>query len=158
MTGLANESTGSQGVVTGRSYFVSESSVSAGWSAGSAVCRRNGTEFSYSSTTGFAVAANDVVVCTFTNTVNTATIQVVKRVDGAQTAGWTVNASGPSAPMVVSPSSVVTSASATANFGLRLVSGAGSSVHLAEVAQTGYTAGGVSCVRDGSTTQTGTAG
>jgi hypothetical protein len=68
VTGLANGSTGSQSVVTGPAYFVSESSVSAGWTAGSAVCTRNGTGFSYDATTGFTVAANDVVVCAFTNT------------------------------------------------------------------------------------------
>src|SRR5213075_432638 len=83
--------------------------------------------------------------CTFTNTTNTATIQVVKQVDGAQVADWTIDASAPTTPMTVSPGSVTTVASGTSDFGLRLVDAAGSSVHLAEVQQTGYTAGAVTC-------------
>jgi hypothetical protein len=68
VTGLANGSTGSQTVVTGPAYFVSESSVSAGWTAGTAACTRNTVPFTYDGTNGFSVAAGDVVVCTFTNT------------------------------------------------------------------------------------------
>src|SRR4029453_533034 len=47
VAGLAGGSTGSQTVVTGPVYFVSESSVSPGWTPGSAVCTRNGTGFTY---------------------------------------------------------------------------------------------------------------
>src|SRR5436190_1415825 len=70
--------------------------------------------------------------CTFTNTTNIATIQVVKQDDGTQVARWTIDASSPSAPMTVSPGSVTTVASGTSDFGLRLVDAAGSSVHFAE--------------------------
>ncbi|MEX1007253.1 MAG: DUF11 domain-containing protein, partial [Acidimicrobiia bacterium] len=67
VTGLGNGTTGAQTVVTGSPYFVSESALAAGWAAGSAVCTKNGTPFSYDSQAGFSVASSDAVVCTFTN-------------------------------------------------------------------------------------------
>jgi hypothetical protein len=76
VTGLANGSTGAHSVVTGPTYFVSESSVTTGWTPGSAVCTKNATGFAYSPAGGFTVAAGDEVVCTITNTRNAALPQV----------------------------------------------------------------------------------
>src|SRR5262249_8984091 len=66
--------------------------------------------------------------------------QVIKQVDGTQAAGWTINATAPSAPMTVSPGSVVTSASATADFALSLVDAAGSAEHPSELQSLTYPA------------------
>ena len=40
-------------------------------------------------------AAGETWTCTFNNTTNTGTIKVIKKVDGVQKAGWTVNAVEP---------------------------------------------------------------
>jgi len=131
-----------------------------GYTSGAVSCVREGstTQTGTGGAVDVTVHPNETWTCTFSNTTNRATIQVIKNVDGAQAAGWTINATGPSAPMTVSPGSVVTSATATADFALSLVDAAGSSVHLAEVLQTGYTAGAVSCTAPNLTGQTGTTG
>ena len=82
---------------------------------------------------------------------------MIKKVDNVQVAGWTVNASGPSSPMTVTPASQVTTASGTVDFRSSKVATAGSSLTLAEVAQAGYTNGSVACTGP-STTQNGAAG
>src|SRR5205814_8217392 len=91
------------------------------------------------------LSLHDALPISFTNTTNIATIQVVKQVDGTQVAGWTIDASSPSAPMTVSPGSVTTVASGTSDFGLRLGGAAGSSPHIAEARKPASTAGAVSC-------------
>ena len=91
------------------------------------------------------VKPNETWTCTFNNTTNTGTVKVIKKVDNVQVAGWTVNASAPSAPMTVTPASQVTTASGTVDFAVSKVVAAGSSLTLAEVAQAGYTNGAVSC-------------
>src|SRR5262245_4938444 len=94
----------------------------------------------------------------FNNPIITRTIQVIKKVDGTQVAGWTVNASSPSAPMAVTPASVVTVASRSGERRVGKVWAAGSSVHLVKGHQTGYTAGAVSCVAPSLSAQPGSAG
>ncbi len=96
--------------------------------------------------------------CTFNNSLNTATVDVLKKVDGTQTAGWQIDATNPSSPLQVSPGSVTTASDSTKQFALDHVANGGSSLDLAEVKQDGYTAGDVSCVADGQDNQDGTAG
>ena len=74
-----------------------------------------------------------------------ATLKVIKKVDGVRRRVGPFEATNPSAPMTMSPGSVVTDASATADFDLSKVVAGGSSVHLAEQLHPGYTAGAVTC-------------
>ncbi len=104
------------------------------------------------------VHTDETWTCTFNNSLNTATVDVLKKVDGVQTADWQIDATNPSSPLQVSPGSVVTAADSTKQFALDHVDNAGSSLDLAEVKQDGYTAGDVSCVADGQDDQNGTAG
>ncbi len=54
------------------------------------------------------VKPSETWTCTFNNTTNTGTIKVIKKVDGVQVAGWTVNATNPAGPATITPGSVVT--------------------------------------------------
>ncbi len=83
---------------------------------------------------------------------------MIKKVGGVQTAGWTINASNPSAPMTVSPGLQVTTNPGVPSFGLTQVAAAGSTVTLAEMLQAGHTAGGVTCTAPEKTNQTGQGG
>src|SRR5437762_2726488 len=144
---------------TGSSVHLAEVAQT-GFTAGAVTCAASELD----DQTGTAGAVDVTVhpgetwTCTFTNTTNIATIQVVKQVDGTQVAGWTIDASAPTTPMTVSPGSVTTVASGTSDFGLSLVDAAGSSVHLAEVQQTGYPAEALSFPTRRSSDLTGTAG
>ena len=77
VTGLANGTTGVKPVVTG-TYSVSETGLTAGWSAGAITCQRNGTGSTFGPS-DFAVNANDAVVCSVTNTRRVASITVNKK-------------------------------------------------------------------------------
>ena len=91
VTGLGNGSTGEKPVVTG-TYSATETGLVAGWTQTDASCVRNATGSSFDPT-NFTVATSDSVVCTITNTANTAHVKVIKHLDGGDTpvAGWTVN-------------------------------------------------------------------
>jgi hypothetical protein len=131
----------------------------AGYTAGAVSCAGPRTaQNGVSGSVNVTVMPGETWTCTFNNTTNTATIRILKLVDGTQTAGWTINASSPSSPMGVSPSGVATVASGTSDFALDHVATDGSSVHLAEVLQANYAAGAVNCAAPEKTAQTGLAG
>ena len=86
LTGAAGAdplTTGTQGVDTG-TYYVSETGGLAGYASGLA-CTRDGQAFTPGANGAVAVGADEVIVCTFTNTRDTGTITVVK--DFVGTAG-----------------------------------------------------------------------
>src|SRR5436190_873376 len=84
-----------------------------GYTAGAVSCVRDGstTQTGTAGAVDFTVQPGQPSRSTLFPYTTLFRSQVVKRVDGAQTAGWTVNASSPSAPMTVSPGSVTTVAS-----------------------------------------------
>ena len=117
-----------------------------GYTAGDVTCVADGKD-DQTGTAGsveVTVHKGETWTCTFENSLNTGTVKVIKKVDDVQAAGWTVNATNPSSPMQVTPGSRVTTASGTVDFAALEVASGGSSVHLAEVNQSGFTAGGVS--------------
>src|SRR5437762_3823542 len=118
---------------TGSSVHLAEVAQT-GFTAGAVTCAASELD----DQTGTAGAVDVTVhpgetwTCTFSNTTNVATIQVVKQVDGTQVAERGREASRPTAPMTVSPGSVTTVASGTTDFGWSLVGGGGWSVDVAE--------------------------
>ncbi len=83
---------------------------------------------------------NETWTCTFNNTTNTGTIKVIKKVDGVQVAGWTVDAHEPEcADDGDAGFGGDRRRVATVDFALSKVVDGGSSVHLAEQRQAGYT-------------------
>src|SRR5262249_8395286 len=104
------------------------------------------------------VRPGETWTCTFSNTTNTATVKVIKIGKATWRESGKVNGTGPNGTKEDEPTSVVTSAAATAGIGVSLVAVGGSSVHLAEVQQTGCPAGAVSCTAPSLTGQTGTGG
>ena len=99
---------------------------------------------------GFSVAKSDVVVCTYTNSLNTAKIKVIKII------GDHLQAAGRSTPQPELADGGVAGFGGdrpNGDFALDHVANGGSTLDLAEVLQDGYTAGGVSALRTARTTR-----
>ena len=116
--GTATSSTYSVAANTGSGYTVSENTPPSGWDFKSLSCDDpdgNNPSVVTGRLGWIKVSANETVTCTWVNT-KQSTLKVVKKVDGTQVAGWTVNASTPAAPATITPGSVVTNAATTADF------------------------------------------
>ncbi len=95
--GTATSSTYPVTANTGSGYTVSENTPPTGWDFKSLSCDNpdgNDPSVVNGSSVAIKVSAGETVTCTWVNT-KKSTIKVIKKVDGVQKAGWTVNATNP---------------------------------------------------------------
>jgi uncharacterized repeat protein (TIGR01451 family) len=155
--------------VTAGSDLHFEETLKAGYSAGAVLCEAEGQDDQPGSggEVDLTVGPGEVWTCTFNNTLNTATVNVVKLVDGVQTAGWTINGAiddpdnDPARFTEPNPtndgedaSGVTVAAPSDLPFGLTTVAADGSTMVLSEVPQDGFTVGDAVCV-NGDAEETG---
>ncbi len=78
----------------------------AGFTAGEVSCTADGQDpqTGPAGSLTLSVDKGEIWTCTFNNSSNNGTIKVIKKVDGTQVAGWTVDASAPADPAGISPS------------------------------------------------------
>ncbi len=123
-----------------------------GWDLTSLTCTTGGSGDVASRTATIELAPAASVTCTFTDAPTTASVSVRKLVDGAQTAAWTIDGTVPDGQTARFGDDATAASESTPATGyeafpeLTRVSSGGSTVHLAEQEQAGFTTGAVSCV------------
>jgi hypothetical protein len=92
------------------------------------------------------VKPNEIWTCTFNNTVNTASVTVVKKVDGQTAPGWTFAASTQN-PATVAPPSGQTDGQGELGFALSKVLTDGSPLTITETLQSGFSFQSATCAK-----------
>ena len=135
-------------VETGGSTTTLSEVLQAGHSAGPVTCTAGDKpdQTGQAGSVDVTVRPNEVWTCTFNNTVNTASVTVVKKVDGTPTQGWTFGATT-QAPTTVAPPSGQTDAQGQLGFALSKVLGDGSPLIVTETLQSGFSFQNATCAK-----------